>query len=108
MRRNKSLLTEAKLNAVIAEAIKKVVAEASFSNNDNYSHFAVNKQTNKIVNGWDYNGYDPSELRQFKKDYFDTDLIDYGLNPKEYAIWSLKKLMRDGIDPNDNGNWANQ
>lgn len=79
----------------------------SFRNNQGYSHFAVNKVTNKIVNGWDYKGYDPNELRQFKKDYFDVDLVDYDLDPKQYKIVSGKFLLRQGIDPNDNNNWAN-
>ena len=79
----------------------------SFQNNQNYSHFAVNKATNKIVNGWDYSEYDPSELRQFKKDYFDVDLADYGLDPKQYKIVTSKFLLRQGIDPDDNNNWAN-
>lgn len=79
----------------------------SFQNNQNYSHFAVNKATNKIVNGWDYSEYDPSELRQFKKDYFDVDMIDYGFNPRDYKIVTGKYLLRQGIDPDDNNNWAN-
>ena len=85
---------------------KKTISE-SFQNNQGYSHFAVNKATGKIVNGWDYNGYDPSELRQFKKDYFMGDLIDNDLNPKDYKILSAKSLIRMGIDPDDNNNWAN-
>lgn len=79
----------------------------SFKNNQNYSHFAVNKATNKIVNGWDYSEYDPSELRQFKKDYFDVDMVDYGFNPRDYKIVTSKYLLRQGIDPDDNNNWAN-
>lgn len=78
-----------------------------FKNNQGYSHFAVNKATNKIVNGWDYADYDPSELRQFKNDYFTRDLIDYDLDPKQYKIVTGKYLLRQGIDPNDNNNWAN-
>ena len=78
----------------------------SFKNNDNYSHFAVNKDTGKIVNGWDYSDHEPSELRQFKKDYFIVDLEDYGLNPKDYKILTTKSLIRMGIEPDDNNNWA--
>ena len=81
--------------------------ESSFQNNQNYSHFAVNKTTNKIVNGWDYAEYDPEELRQFKRDFFTQDLIDYDLDPKQYKIVTGKYLLRQGIDPNDNNNWAN-
>ena len=78
-----------------------------FQNNQGYSHFAVNKATNKIVNGWDYSSYDPSELRQFKNDYFNCDLVDNDLDPKQYKIVTGKYLLRQGIDPNDNNNWAN-
>lgn len=86
---------------------KQTIKEETFQNNQGYSHFAVNKATNKIVNGWDYSEYDPSELRQFKKDYFDVDMVDYGFNPKDYKIVTGKYLLRQGIDPNDNNNWAN-
>ena len=79
-----------------------------FNNEANYSHFAVNKATGKIVNGWDYAGEDPEDLRQFKRDYFINDLIDYELNPKEYKILTAKSLIRMGIDPNDDNNWANK
>ena len=42
--------------------------------NPKYTHFAVMKDTNEIVNGWDYNGVEPQELKSFKKDYFFNDL----------------------------------
>lgn len=105
---NKKLirLTESDLHAIVKNAVRKIMTE-SFKNNQNYSHFAVNKSTNKIVNGWDYDGYDPEELRQFKKDYFIVDLIDYDLDPKQYKIVTKKYLLRQGIDPDDNSNWAN-
>ena len=77
-------------------------------NNHGYSHFAVNKATNKIVNGWDYKDEDPADLRAFKRDYFIEDLIDYELDPKEYKILTAKTLMRLGIDPDDDSNWANR
>lgn len=112
-------LTENDLHNLIENAVKKYLKEwtfspdqkdegESFQNNQNYSHFAVNKATNKIVNGWDYADYDPDELRQFKRDYFTQDLIDYDLDPKQYKIVTDKYLIRQGIDPNDNNNWANQ
>lgn len=85
----------------------KLRENKNFKNNQNYTHFAVNKNTNKIVNGWDYKGVNGEELRRFKKDYFITDLADYGLNVKDYKILTLNSLMKQGIDPNDNNNWAN-
>ena len=109
-------LTESDLHRIIENSVKKYINEngmeegcneESFQNNQNYSHFAVNKATNKIVNGWDYSDYDPSELRQFKNDYFTVDLVDNDLDPKQYKIVTGKYLIRQGIDPNDNNNWAN-
>ena len=75
--------------------------------NQNYTHFAVNKETGKIVNGWDYRDVDSTELKQFKRDYFTVDLIDYELDPKNYRIVGVKTLQRQGIDPFDGSNWAN-
>ena len=88
------------------ESLGKV--NESFNNNDNYSHFAVNKATNKIVNGWNYDGYDSDDLRRFKHDYFVVDLVDYGLNPKQYKIVTKRFLLRQGINPDDNNNWSNE
>lgn len=79
----------------------------SASENGGYTHYAVSKASGKIVNGWDYEGYEPSELRQFKKDYFIDDLKDMGFNPKNIKILTLKGLQREGIDPNDDNNWSN-
>lgn len=72
----------------------------------NYTHYAVNKETGKIVNGWDYSGVDPSELRQFKKDYFNVDLEDMELDPKLYKVVGRQFLLRSGIDPQNWENWA--
>ena len=94
-------------DAMIDTFNENTIKEETFQNNQGYSHFAVNKATNKIINGWDYSDYDPSELRQFKNDYFTRDLIDYGFDPKQYKIVTGKYLLRQGIDPNDNNNWAN-
>lgn len=72
-----------------------------------YNYFAVSKITGKIINAWDYNGYDPEELKRFKKDYFTDDLIDNELDPKKIKIMTLRGLKRAGIDPDDDSNWSN-
>ncbi len=72
-----------------------------------YTHFAVSKESGKIVNGWEYSGYDPADLRQFKKDYFFNDLSDMGFNPANFKILTVKGLAKYGIDPNDDRNWSN-
>ena len=98
---------EAMLDVFESKNPQKTINEESFQNNQNYTHFAVSKRSGKILNGWDYSEYDPSELRQFKKDYFDIDMQDYGFDPKSYKIVTGKYLLRQGIDPDDNSNWAN-
>ena len=98
-------LTESDLHNMIINAARRIIRESS--EEDNYTHFAVNKETKKIVNGWDYSGYEPSELRQFKRDYFFDDLEDYDLNPKDYTSVTRAYLERQGIDPNDQSNWSN-
>ena len=101
-------LTESDLRNIIEGAVKKCLNDGSkFKNNDNYTHFAVGRKSGKILNGWNYSGYDPSELRQFKKDYFDIDMEDYGFAPNSYRIVTGKYLLRQGIDPDDNMNWSN-
>lgn len=108
-------LTESDLHSIIENAVRKIISEGlnsnisqdGFKNNQNYTHFAVSKRSGKILNGWDYSEYDPSELRQFKKDYFDIDMQDYGFDPKSYKIVTGKYLLRQGVDPDDNSNWAN-
>lgn len=72
-----------------------------------YTHFAINKQTNLIVDGWGYSGHDSEELRQYKKDYFDDDLRANGYNPKVYKILSFKACQKQGIDPNNKQIWSN-
>ena len=106
MRKQFIKLTENDLHKIIKESVKNILSEG-VNNNNNYTHFAVNKSTNLIVNGWNYNGYDGSELRQFKKDYFLVDLIDYGFNPKEYKILTRNGCLKQGINPDDDRQWSN-
>lgn len=47
-------LTEADLHNMIINAAKRIIKESS--EEENYTHFAVNKNTKMIVNGWDYHG----------------------------------------------------
>jgi glycogen synthase len=99
-------LTEECLRRIVRKCINEEINNGT-SSNGGYSHFAVSKTTGKIVNGWDYHGIDPSELRSDKRYYFVDDLEDFGFNPNNIKILSLKSLERQGLDPNDDNNWAN-
>lgn len=102
----KNILSESQIKGIIRKKIENVLKE-SFQPNSDYTHYAVNKTTKKIVNGWDYNGYDSEDLKQFKQYYFTQDLLDYELDPKQYSILTRKFLLKNGIDPDDWANWAN-
>lgn len=79
----------------------------SYAQEGNYTHFAVNKTTNKIVNGWDYSDHDADELRMYKRDYFTNDLVDYGLDPRQYTIITRVGCKKRGINPDDDSQWEN-
>ena len=88
------------LEYMIYLAIAKKMNESQ--DNTKYTHLAVNKFTNLIVNGWDYADEDPQDLKQFKNDYFIVDLKDYGFNPKVYKIITTKFAEKNGINQ-----WSN-
>lgn len=71
--------------------------------NKKYTHFIVDKKTNKILNGFDYKGLDNSSIQ----DYFMEDLKDMGLNKRDVSLSTAKSLMSRNIDPFDKSNWSN-
>lgn len=98
-------LTESELKNMISETIRTLME--GYNDESNNSHYAVHKQSNKIVFAWDYSDYDADELRTFKKDYFFNDLIDMEMNPKDFTILTRKGCIRKGIDPSIDSNWTN-
>lgn len=82
------------------------INEVNDTPDPNYTHYAVLKSNNKIINGWDYNGYDSEDLKQYKKDYFFNDIADMGIDTKQVAIYTKRSLEQRGINPSDWNNWA--
>ena len=99
-------LTESELRKLITESIKNILTEGH-NNNPSYTHYAIHKGQNKIVNGWDYSGIDGEELRAYKKDYFIDDLVDMGMDPKLITILTRKSCEKKGINPDDDNCWSN-
>jgi hypothetical protein len=81
--------------------------ESEEVSNPQYSHYAVDKTTNKIITGWDYSDIDSDELNHFKGDYFSVDVKDMGFNPKETKILTKNSLTKRGINPQDITHWLN-
>jgi len=72
-----------------------------------YTHFAVGKSDNKILNGWDYSKYDSAELNADKYHYFYYDMNDMDVSKNDYTIKKAQTLIREGINPFDFNNWKN-
>ena len=73
--------------------------------NPKYTHFALLKDSKKFVNGWDFKGVDPEDLKQDKMHYFFNDIIDMDINPKNVLVGTVKKFQKEGLDPFDSNNW---
>ena len=85
---------------------KKVLKEGILAD-DNYTHFAINKQNGKILEAWNYSDVDKAELMEFKKDYFYNDLKEKDLPIKmsDIKIVTESALKKQGIDPENIKNW---
>ena len=69
-----------------------------------YTHFAIFKGNNKIVNGWEYNGVDNQDIKEFSK----MDIIDNfpDFKPSQFKIVTKRGLEKQGINPFDTDNWG--
>ena len=70
-----------------------------------YTHFAVNKETNLIITGWDYSTIDTEELKEFKNDYFNLDLINLEIDIKTVKILNRKNVEKLHSDISNSNNW---
>ena len=66
-----------------------------------YTHFAVHNETGKIVDGWDYKGTDPDDIKVFYK----QDMKDNDRDLKEFKLLTAKHLISKGIDPYNWESW---
>ncbi len=72
--------------------------------NPKYTHFAIDKSTGEVVNGWEY---EPEEDRESIKYYCKMDLEDMfpDRKPSEFKVLTAKALTKQGIDPFNSDNW---
>lgn len=95
-------------NEPVQETTNQLIPEASkYQINPRYTHFAAMKDGSGIINGWDYNGIEPSELSLEKKYYFFNDIAEIDVDPKLVAVYTRKKLEKMGINPFDKTKWKN-
>lgn len=93
--------------AVEGEEKKKPALNEGILADNNYTHFAVNKQTGKLLEAWNYKGIYREELIAEKNSYFYNDLADLDLPLKKGDIKIVTKgtLAKEGINPQDINNW---
>jgi hypothetical protein len=99
--RKLSIKNDVILSFQLIDSVDKSINEAKV--NKKYTHFIVDKKTNKILNGFDYKGLDNSSIQ----DYFIEDLKDMDLNKRDVSLLTAKSLMSKNIDPFDWSNWSN-
>lgn len=103
---------------VLAKTFKKQVSECTetdltegspFKLGKGYTHFAIDKKTNKIINGWDYKGIDKEDLMSDKNSYFFSDLTDFIENTdtkkSDIKIVTKGALDKMGVDTSKAENW---
>lgn len=82
--------------------LKENIEQIEETINKKYTHFAIRKSDNKIVNGWETIS-DVDSLKYYAK----MDLKDIFPDSKisDFIIYSKNALIKKGIDPFDIKNW---
>lgn len=68
-----------------------------------YTHFAIRKADNKIVDGWDYAGLESDEIKHWAKEDLKDNWPDQ--KPSEFTVLSKAALIRKGVDPTKGISW---
>jgi hypothetical protein len=71
------------------------------------THFAINKNTNKILESWNYEGYDHDELKTYKDEYFTKDIITKYpfLNENDVTVVTRQNLSKRNLNESLKKNW---
>ena len=71
------------------------------------THFAINKKTNKILESWNYEGYDHEELKQYKNEFFTKDIKrNYPhLNENDITVITKKNLTKRKLNESSKADW---
>lgn len=71
------------------------------------THFAINKKTNKILESWNYDGYDQDELKTHKHEYFTKDIkSNYPfLNENDIVVIKKDKLVKRNLNESIKTDW---
>lgn len=85
---------------------RKVISESKVSDPE-YTHFAINKKTGKIIEGWNYEDYNKKYLTENKNKLFfeDVEDLELGLKKEDVKVVTKESLNKSGINPREVKNW---
>ncbi len=89
---------------LIDKKLKGLNEAKQFKVDKTYTHFALDKASNKIITGWEYKDLDAQSIAYYTK----MDLKDMDIKPSEVSILSVKGLKAKGIDPFNWDSWKRQ
>jgi hypothetical protein len=71
------------------------------------THFAINKKNNKILESWNYEGYDHSELKEYKHEYFTKDVKKSypHLNENDIVVVTKSNLEKRNLYETSKSDW---
>jgi hypothetical protein len=96
------------IEQVVKEEMSKLGEAKPLKVNPKYNVFALDKATNKIVNGWDLDPKDKENIQDYLKktsEYLKMDLKDNDLKPSDVIMASVKSLKAKNIDPFNWDSW---
>lgn len=96
------------IESVVKEEMAKLDEAKPFKVNPKYNVFALDKATNKIINGWELDKKDPENMADYIKktsDFLKMDLKDLDVKPKDVSMARTETLKAKGIDPFNWENW---
>lgn len=82
---------------------KKLALSEGILADNNYTHFAINKSTNKILEAWNYSNTDNESIRYYCKE--DLKSLDLPLKPSQIKVITEKAVMALGLNPQDINDW---
>ena len=96
------------IEQVVVEEMARLKEAKPFQVNKKYNVFAIEKATNKIVNGWDLDPKDKENIREYitkTSPYVKMDLKDLDYKPSDVSIVSIKTAKSKGLDPFSWDSW---
>lgn len=92
---------KALIEQVVKEELGKIQETKPYRVNPKYKYFALDKATNKIINGWEDLENDRENVLHWAK----IDLKDMDIKPSDVKVLSIAALKRQNIDPFSWDSW---